>query len=255
MDLFDTHCHIDVDTFAENCEQVLAGARAAGVTSMVLPGVVRDSWRRLMTLCASEHGLYGAPGLHPMYLRHHRPHHLTELETLARSGSLTAIGEIGLDYHVADVNREDQQRLFEAQLQIADTARLPILLHVRKAHDQVLATLRRTKFSHGGIVHAFSGSLQQANQYIQLGFGISVCGTITYDRARRIRAVARELPRQSIVLESDAPDIPPRSHHGENNYPEYLPEIALALADLRNERSDDVAGYTTANARRILGLD
>ncbi len=207
-----------------------------------------------MDLCDSDLGVFGAPGLHPLYLSHHQPHHLEELEELIKSGRAVAIGEIGLDYYVESVDRAAQQQLFEHQLQIAAAAQLPVLLHVRKAHDQVLATLRRKKFAHGGIVHAFNGSYQQACCYIKLGFAIGVCGTITYDRARRIRKVASELPKESLVLETDAPDIPPASHRGESNYPEYLPEILDALAAIRGELREVTAHSTSTNAKRILGL-
>ena len=132
--------------------------------------------------------------------------------------------------------------------------RLPVLLHVRKAHDQVLATLRRKRFPYGGIVHAYNGSLQQARQFIEMGFCISVCGTLTYDRARKIRQIAAELPQDVLVLETDAPDIPPAAHRGESNRPEYLPEVLDALAALRGEPRERVASYTTENAKRILNV-
>lgn len=254
MELIDTHCHIDVSSFFVDYKQVLARARSGGVTTMILPGVVRDGWDRLLSLCMQDEGLFAAPGLHPMYLSWHRPRHLEELEQLAQTVNLTAIGEIGLDYHVEGVDRQGQQHLFEAQIDIAATAHLPVLLHVRKAHDQVLATLRRKNFRYGGIVHAFSGSYQQACQYIKLGFVIGLCGTLTYDRARRIRAIASELPQEAVVLETDSPDIPLVNHRGERNLPEYLPEILEILAELRNDPCGDVARYTTANARRVLGL-
>ena len=179
---------------------------------------------------------------------------MEELDGLVSQGGAVAIGEIGLDYYVKSVDRTAQQQLFEQQLQIAAAGHLPILLHVRKAHDQVLATLRRKKFSHGGIVHAFNGSYQQACCYIKLGFGIGICGTITYDRSRRIRRVAAELPREALVLETDSPDIPPANHQGESNHPEYLPEMLVALASLRGEPPESTASYTSDNARRILGL-
>jgi len=191
MELIDTHCHLDITTFAGRFDNLLKNARQAGVSQMVLPGVDRDGWERMMTLCRQEEGLFAAPGLHPMYLPHHRPQHLEELSALAAGGKVVAIGEIGLDYHVPDLDRTVQQQLFEQQLSIAAASGLPILLHVRKAHDQVLATLRRKRFPHGGIVHAFNGSLQQACQFINLGFVIAICGTITYDRARRIRKNCR----------------------------------------------------------------
>jgi TatD DNase family protein len=254
MELIDTHCHIDIRAFAARLENLLENARRMGVSKMILPGVDRDGWSRMMRLCNQEQGLFAAPGLHPMYLALHRAEHLEELEVLVRGGKIVAIGEIGLDYHVPDLDRAVQQLLFEKQLKIADNAGLPVLLHVRKAHDQVLATLRRTRFPHGGIVHAFNGSLQQAWQFINLGFVISTCGTITYERARRIRKIAAELPAETLVIETDAPDIPLAGHRNEDNLPEYLPEVLTALANLRGEPPETVARYTTANAKRVLAL-
>lgn len=254
MELVDTHCHLDIEECFPRFDETLIRARAAGVQRLIFPGVDRAGWQRLIALSRREKGVYAAPGLHPLYLARHRPEHLEELAALAEQGGIAAIGEIGLDYFVDSIDRNAQQLLFEEQLQIAATAQLPVLLHVRKAHDQVLATLRRKRFPCGGIVHAFNGSLQQANQFIQLGFCISVCGTLTYDRARRVRKVAAELPQEALVLETDAPDIPPAGHKGEGNLPEYLPEVLDALATLRGEPRELTAGYTTANAKRVLGL-
>ncbi len=207
-----------------------------------------------MDLADREQDLFAAIGLHPMYMQMHSQEHLEELDVHAQNGNLVGVGEIGLDYFIKDGDRRAQQHLFETQLEIAEHYGLPVLLHVRKAHDQVQATLRRKKFSHGGIVHAFSGSLQQAVNYIKLGFKISFGGTITYDRATKIRAVASSLPLESIVLETDAPDIPPRTHHGERNSPEYLPLILHALAELRPEPVAELAAQTTRNTIDTLQL-
>lgn len=252
--MIDTHCHIDVDVFASNFQHILNKARLAGIQGMVIPGVHRLGWDRLLTLCQTEQGLYSAPGLHPLYLACHQPEDIEELEAHAQKGKLTAIGEIGLDYFNESPDKPAQQQLFEQQLGIAKANHLPILLHVRKAHDQVLATLRRKHFAQGGLVHAFGGSYQQAMQYIKLGFCIGVGGTITYSRAKGIRKVVTALHRDTIVLETDSPDIPPAKHNGECNRPEYLPEIVEALASLRGEAIEDVKNYTTNNAKRILGL-
>lgn len=252
--LIDTHCHLDLEEHFLQCEVAMSRANAVGVRKIILPGVIQAGWGRLMDLCKQEQGLFAAPGLHPLYLSEHQPQHLEELEELVSRGGAVAIGEIGLDYYVESVDRTTQQQLFEHQLQIAEAAQLPVLLHVRKAHDQVLATLRRKNFSHGGIVHAYNGSYQQACCYMKLGFGIGICGTITYDRSKRIRKVASELPKESLVLETDAPDIPPANHRGESNHPEYLPEVLDALAALRGEPREATASYTSANANRILGL-
>ncbi|HIP39047.1 MAG TPA: TatD family deoxyribonuclease [Desulfocapsa sulfexigens] len=254
MELIDTHSHIDLAAFADDFREVLTRARQAGVIAQILPGVYRAGWQRILDLCLAENDLYPAIGLHPMYLDHHEPEDLDLLRMHAASGKLKAIGEIGLDYFIKDSDRSAQQELFEAQLHIASGHGLPILLHVRKAHDQVQATIRKRGFKFGGIVHAFSGSLQQAEHYIKLGFLISICGTITYDRATRVRSMAVELPLESLVIETDSPDIPPVAHHGQRNSPEYLPEILSALAELRGESMEKVAKQTTINVRGLLCL-
>lgn len=252
--MIDTHNHIDLPIFVDAFDQMLERARDVGVTAHVLPGVVRAGWKRILQLSSQEHDLFPAIGLHPMYLSHHRENDLKELRELAFTENLVAIGEIGLDYYLKDTNRSAQQELFEAQLGIAAEADLPILLHVRKAHDQVQATIRRLQFTGGGIVHAFSGSLQQAEKYIKLGFLISICGTITYDRATKIRAVAKVLPLTSLVIETDSPDIPPSAHYGEQNFPEYLPEILSTLALLREEPYGQVAQQLKKNSQLLLSL-
>jgi len=254
MELIDTHSHIDLPVFLDDFQHVLESARKVGVVSQILPGVYRNGWKRILSLCEKETDLYAAIGLHPMYLEHHSASDLVELQDHATKGRLVAIGEIGLDYFIKNTNHRAQQELFEAQLIIAAKSKLPVLLHVRKAHDQVQATLRKMHFKHGGIVHAFSGSMQQAEQYVKLGFFISVCGTVSYDRATRIRGVVGELSLDSLVLETDSPDIPPAVHHGQRNSPEYLPEILIALAELRGEPQKLIAQQTTANARNILSL-
>ena len=254
MDLIDTHSHIDLEIFSGDFHQVLARARMNGVIGQVLPGVYRAGWKRILSLCEIEKDLYPALGLHPMYLRHHAPGDLKELQKHALSGSLVAIGEIGLDYFIKDVDKSAQQELLEGQLEIAAEAGLPVLLHVRKAHDQAQKTLRRLRFGNGGIVHAFNGSLQQAEHYLKLGFLVSICGTISYDRATKIRAVAAHLPLQSLVLETDSPDIPPAAFHGERNSPEHLPVILQDLASLRKESVKEVAEQTTENAEKLLLL-
>jgi TatD DNase family protein len=254
MQIIDTHSHLDTHQFHDDYRKVLSNARKTGVVAQILPGVCLDWLPNLLSMCHREHDLFAAPGLHPLYLNMHTASHLKELHEYIESGDVVALGEIGLDYFHKNANRQAQQQLFEAQLHLAREFGLPILLHVRKAHDQVQAAIRRKHFSKGGIVHAFSGSRQQAEQYIKLGFKIAVGGTITYDRATKIRAVARALPLESIVLETDSPDIPPAQHHNERNSPEYLPLILDALAVIRPEPKSVLARATTENAISILQL-
>jgi TatD DNase family protein len=252
MQLIDTHCHLDLDLFDTDRHEVLVESRESGVAAFIVPGVYRSRWQNILRLCQDETDLFPALGLHPMYMDCHSPADLHELERHAASRNLVALGEIGLDFYIHDPDHRKQHTLLEKQLDIAAKHQLPILLHVRKAHDRVQALLRRKQFRHGGIVHAYSGSLQQAEHYTRLGFKIGVGGTITYDRATRIRHIAATLPLDTLVLETDAPDIPPAQYHNSRNSPQYLPLILNSLADIRNQSRAAVAGATTANARHIL---
>jgi TatD DNase family protein len=253
MDILDTHCHLDVPAFDADRDLVLARARQAGVAGIVVPGIHAPGWDALLGLCEGEKDLFPALGLHPVYLDRHAPGDLDTLSGLLAHRRPLAVGEIGLDFFVRELDRERQQSLLEAQLEMAAAAGLPVLLHVRKAHDQMLATLRRIRVV-GGIAHAFSGSLQQGFQYIDLGFKLGFGGMLTYERSRRLRELARRLPAESLVLETDAPDLTVARHRGQRNSPEYLPDCLAALAEVRGENPDRVAAQTTENAREVLGL-
>lgn len=253
MHLIDTHCHIDVEDFDTDRNQVLARCYASGIMEMIVPAVDRQGWQKLLQLCSEQPGLYPALGLHPVYVAQHQPEDVHALEQVVAEEKLCAIGEIGLDYYLDQLDRGQQQQLFEAQLCIARDAGLPVVLHVRRSCEQVLQTLKKTRVR-GGIAHAFNGSLQQARQFIELGFKLGFGGTMTYDGSRRIHALARELPLDAIVLETDAPDMVVASHRGERNSPEYLTECLQALAGLREEDPEYIADITTRNAHTVLNI-
>lgn len=256
MVLFDSHCHLDVPAFDADRESVLERARQLGVRDILVPAIQRSGWAFLLDLCRREADLHPALGLHPIYLEQHQLEvDLTALEQALAEHPVTAIGEIGLDYFLPELDRGRQLALFQAQLQIAREARLPVILHVRKAHDEVLACLRRLRPG-GGLVHAFNGSLEQARRYIELGFALGFGGMITYAGSTRLRALARALPLEHLVLETDAPDMTVAAHRGERNSPEYLPDCLAALAEIKEgEPPERIAAITTHNARRVLGLE
>jgi TatD DNase family protein len=253
MVVIDTHCHIDVEDFDADRMAVIDRARVAGVVAQVVPAVMAPTWDHLLQVCRDHAGLHPALGLHPAYLALHRPGDVAELADRVAQERPVAIGEIGLDFFIPDPDREGQQALFEAQLRIARDHDLPVLLHVRKSIDQVLATLRRIKVR-GGIAHAFNGSRQQAEQFMELGFKLGFGGVATFERAQKIRALARELPLEALVLETDAPDLPPAWCKGERNSPEFLPGILRVIAELRGATPEEVAAHTTANACAVLRL-
>jgi TatD DNase family protein len=249
----DTHCHLDAAEFDPDRDAVAARARAAGVETQVIPAIARFNFDAVLDCCQRYPGCLPALGLHPMYIGSHRPEHLDELRRAVEKNRPVAIGEIGLDFFVPELDPETQRFFLAEQLKIARDFDLPVLLHVRRAIDPILALLRRIPVK-GGIAHAFNGSRQQAEAFIKLGFGLGFGGAMTWERALKLRELARSLPLEAIVLETDAPDIPPMFLGRGRNAPEYLPRIAETLAALRGLTLDQVAQATTANARSCLGL-
>lgn len=254
MELFDSHCHIDVEEFDTDRDAVLQRSQAVGVTHMLVPAVHIDGWRFLLDYCKSNPGLYPALGMHPVYLEQHHDEDIAALAQWVEQEKPIAIGEIGLDFFVTELDRGRQQQLFEAQLEIARDANLPVVLHVRKSHDQILSTLKRIRVR-GGFSHAFNGSEQQAQQYIDLGFKLGFGGMLTYERSNKIRHLAKVLPLDAMVLETDAPDMTVAAHRGERNSPEYLLDCLRSLAEIRQEDPDIIARQTTRNALQVLGLE
>jgi TatD DNase family protein len=253
MQLIDTHCHLDLPAFDHDRDEVLAGARAAGVSNIVIPSVQSSGWSTLAAYCSAEQGLHYALGLHPVYIECHSEIDLGVLESLLSEPGPIAVGEIGLDYHLAELDRTRQERFFITQLELAQSAKLPVILHVRKAHDQVLELLKRHSVI-GGIAHAFNGSIQQAGKYIDFGFKLGFGGMLTYQRSNRLRRLARDLPLSALVLETDSPDMTVSQHQGERNSPEYLPYCMQALAEVRGQDAGTVADATSDNARQVLRI-
>ena len=188
------------------------------------------------------------------FLDKHLESDLDRLGESLSSGGVCAVGEIGLDLFIADANFEKQLFFFQAQLDLAAQFSLPVLLHVRKAHDQVLKQLRQCKLSSGGIVHAFSGSEQHAQQYLALGFKLGLGGTVTYERAKKLRRIVTELPLDSFVLETDAPDMPLSGYQGEPNRPARVREVAQVIAELKGCSLQEVACATSLQASKLLDL-
>jgi len=251
MNLIDTHCHLDAAEFGDSQTALVEAARTAGVGRIVVPSVARVNFAIVHELCERFPACAPAHGIHPMYVDGARPEDLDALsEHLALPGTI-AVGEIGLDFFIEPHDRERQEYFFVAQLKLAREFDLPVLLHIRRAQDTVLKYLRRHKVQ--GIAHAFSGSRSQADEFIKLGFKLGFGGAMTHDRATRLRELASTLPLESIVLETDAPDIPPAFlQKGEPNKPEYLPRIALTLAGLRGIPPEEIARITTENALSAL---
>lgn len=249
--LIDTHCHLDAAEFDADREAVHAAARAAGVETIVVPAVEVTAFARTRETVSRYPGCVAAYGIHPLYVMQAADDDLAALRQWLLVERPVAVGEIGLDLYVADIDPARQEYFFVEQLRLARDFDLPVLLHVRRAVDVVLKQLRRFKVR-SGIAHAFNGSRQQADEFIKLGFALGFGGAMTYDGSTRIRELARHLPLEAIVLETDAPDIPPAWLNGGRNTPAELPRIAAVLAELRELPVAELAQRTAANARAVL---
>ncbi|MBR0565281.1 TatD family hydrolase [Azoarcus sp. L1K30] len=249
--LIDTHIHLDAAEFDRDRDLLLDQARNAGVGAFVVPAVDRASFARVALLGSRHADVYPALGIHPLYAGGADPSDLGQLESALESVRPLAVGEIGLDHYVEDVDRERQSFFFIEQLRLAQRHDLPVILHVRKAQDAVLKELRRHPVR-GGIAHAFNGSRQQADAFIALGFKLGFGGAMSFEGSQRIRRLARELPLETIVLETDAPDMAPAWGQGERNLPQNIAEYARILADLRAQPVELIVRATSANARQAL---
>lgn len=247
MNIIDTHCHLDFEAFDIDRMQVFARARESGLIAFIIPGVMRSSWKSLIQLCETHSDAYYALGLHPMFVGEHLTEDVLSLRKLVNTSNPIAIGEIGLDFYDRSLEIEKQLELFERQLELACDVNLPVILHVRKAHEEVLACLKKYPVN-GGVVHAFNGSLQQAERYLTKNFKFGFGGMLTYARSTKLRKLAKELPLDSIVLETDSPDMTVEAHRGERNSPEYLSHCLDSLAQVREISKQQVAMKTTQNA-------
>jgi TatD DNase family protein len=265
MNWIDSHCHLDAAEFAADRDAVRLAARQAGVGTCVIPAVEAANFDAVRLL-AHQHGDVYALGIHPMYTPHANEADLLTLSAALQQHRadprLVAVGEIGLDGFVPGLDMARQQLFYKAQLKLAQQFDLPVILHVRRSADWLLKGLRDTPVA-GGIAHAFNGSLQQAQTFIALGFKLGFGGALTYDRALQLRRLATELPLSAIVLETDAPDIPPHwlyttaeqraaGQPQGRNEPAELPRIAHVLAELRGLSLEALAAATSANARQAL---
>jgi TatD DNase family protein len=273
--LIDTHCHLDAAEFDADRDALVAAAQGAPaekghaladasalhklgaggaalpVAAFVVPAVERANFGAVASICRAYPGCAPAFGIHPMYVERAQPEDLDALRVMLTHQTAIAVGEIGLDRHITPRSDERQMFYFAAQLRIAREFDLPVLLHVRRAIDAILNTLREIRVC-GGIAHAFNGSLEQAAEFIKRGFKLGFGGALTFAGSKRIRALAAQLPLDAIVLETDAPDIPPAWRRGGRTEPADLLPIAQTLAELRGLPLSEVARVTSDNALAVL---
>jgi len=253
MQLIDSHCHLDDDRFDALRVEVIAEAAQIGVTRMIVPATTANRWEKIKQLCDTEEGLYPAYGLHPMFVEQHQASHLRELDEWLGREAAVAVGECGLDFYASRVDEKWQKCVFLEQVALADNHRLPVIVHVRKAMDEVISLLRR-QGRHGGAIHSFAGSEQQARQLYDLGFKLGIAATVGFERARKLRAVVACMPLDALLLESDAPDQPGSAHRGQLNRPAYIVEHLQTIAELRQMDVAELAAALTRNTEALFDL-
>lgn len=269
MRLFDTHTHFDVPEFDHDREQLACAAKQFGVDALVLIGFVASRFDDLLRTHQQLQGFrtaphsYLAPGLHPFYIEQHQPEDLLALESLLKQQQCLAVGEIGLDTFLKQHKQPDvlqqQKNYFTAQLELAQQFDLPVLLHIRKSHADVLALLKKQRLQRGGIAHAFSGGIEEAKAFIQLGFKLGITGQITNPNAKKLIQVVQAVGAEHLVLETDCPDMTPlccqtSTEQHTRNTPANLPYVLDGLAACLNMKSDSLAEQLWQNTLDVLPL-
>ena len=264
MSLADSHCHLQDPKFNRDLAAVIERARAAGVSTIVVPGYDMKSSRRAVEIAEGNEGIFATVGVHPHDAKTLTPGDISTLTALAESSRVVAIGEIGLDFYRNLSPPDVQHRAFREQLALARELDLPVVIHARDADEPTFEVLAGHAETAGGdwpadrplgVMHCFAGDLALAEQYAGLGFLISIAGTVTYPNAEKTRAVARGIPLTSMLIETDAPYLTPQSRRGQRNEPAYIVETAKFIAQLRGESLELVSEITGANASRLFALD
>jgi TatD DNase family protein len=254
-ELFDTHAHLHFPEFAADLDAVLARARAAGVRRMVTIGTDVATSREAIALAAQEPDVWASVGVHPHHAGEAGDADFAELERLAAEPRVVAVGEIGLDFFRNLSPRDAQEQALRRSVVLARGARKPVLIHCRDAHAETLALLEEERVTEvGGIMHCFSGDVAVARRCLDLGLLVSLAGPVTYPNARALPDVARFVPADRLVVETDCPFLPPQGHRGKRNEPAYLTLTAARVAELRGEPLEELARRMSDNARALLRI-
>jgi len=251
--LIDAHCHLDFECFDDDREQVLQRAEEKNISDIIIPGTQQKFWQRIKKLCATNTQLHACYGLHPYWLNEHEKQSIKDLGNYIENNHPVALGECGLDFRKQYADKKTQLYFFEAQLAIAQSNQLPIVIHSVKATETVIQTIKKFK-NLRGMIHSFSGSSEQAKQLIDLNFLISIGGSVTYDNAKKTKTTAREIPLTSLLLETDAPDQADKQNIRNRNEPAYLVNTLNVIAELRDIAAEIVAKQTTENAKSLFGI-
>lgn len=251
--LIDAHCHLDFEAFDDDREAMFERARAAGVVHFMVPGTTRERWPAVLAL-GERPDVSISLGLHPCFIEEHSEDDVEALaQALDAHPEVKGVGECGIDARFEET-LDAQWSLFNAQLRLAKTRQLPVVIHCVHANDKVSKRLRELDLPAGGLIHAFAGSPDQAWKFLDLGFVVGLGGAVTYERAQRLWRAVKSLPEDGFVLETDSPDMPLCGYQGRRNEPVRIDQVCDMVAKLRGVSAETIAAQSTATAKRIFGL-
>jgi len=251
--LIDSHVHIDDERLRDDLPSVLEAARRVGIIAQIVPAISRQLWPRVQAVCNGETDLFACYGLHPCFFADHAEGDIAELAVWLSRERPVGVGECGLDYMIAGADKAQQQALFDAQLALAREFDLPVVVHARKAVEDVIRMIRASGH-YSGLIHSFNGSLQQAHRLIDLGYKVSFGGAVTYSRAKKLQELVKRLPLDALLLETDAPDQVSAQQASKRNEPQYLLDVWRTVTQLREEDAATIAEATTQNAIDLFKL-
>ena len=257
MELIDTHCHLNFDRFDGDRADMIARAKAAGVTRMIVPATDMANCETILAMTEQFEGLFAAVGVHPNSTADFSNGDLSKLYDLAAHPNVVAIGEIGVDYHWDKSPKLKQHAAFGAQLEVAAFLNLPVIIHNRKASEDTIALMAASELvgrDNAGVMHSFSAEYETAKQALDLGFYLGFTGPVTYKNAQSLREIVAKVPLDRILIETDAPFLSPQSKRGKRNEPAYVVQIADRIAAIHNKSLEEIAEITTANAVQLFGL-
>lgn len=250
---FDTHCHFDFAVFDEERSAIWAECQRLGIHHLLIPGVTPEQWSAANNICEQYCGIYHACGLHPWWVERNQLPEMAQWQNQLQHSHCVAIGECGLDKRIS-APLATQEAIFEQHLSLAQSLQLPLIIHVRDTHNETIRLLKRYVLPAGGVIHGFTGSVELAHTYWEMGFYLGVGGSITYDRAKKTIETMKAMPLESLLLETDAPDMPLSGAQGRANSPLAITRIASVLAAIKHVDVQQVAEVTTKNGITLFGL-
>ncbi len=251
--IIDSHCHIDFKDFDHDRTQVINRAASANIKKIIVPGVMKNTWKNIKSCCDEFSGLYPCYGLHPYFISNHLPLHLKNLKTWIDKNKPVAVGECGLDFFIKNLDINLQSFYFEQQLDIALEFNLPVVTHARKSTEAVIKAIKKRPGLRG-MIHSYSGSYEQALQLIKLGFYLSFGGPVTYEKSTRLRKLVQKLPLEYILVETDAPDQPVANANNKRNEPLFILDVIHSIADLHNTNNEHIEKITSKNTSELFNL-